>query len=89
MEPSRRNQCKHRQIGRPPQPLKQAKFVAVGCDPLPEPSNGKEGVDGSSPSEGLILFPAQRRFPLAGLLQDRAVCSDMESVWKGAREGAR
>jgi hypothetical protein len=32
--------------------LKQAKTVAVGCDQLP----GKEGVDGSSPSEGFAKF---------------------------------
>ena len=31
---------------------KQAKTVAVGCDLLPETFHGKEGVDGSSPSEG-------------------------------------
>jgi hypothetical protein len=31
---------------------KQAKTVAVGCDPLPLNLDGKEGVDGSSPSEG-------------------------------------
>jgi hypothetical protein len=30
----------------------QAKSVAVGCDWWPRASNGKEGVDGSSPSEG-------------------------------------
>jgi len=31
---------------------KQAKTVAVGCDWLPKGAHGKEGVDGSSPSEG-------------------------------------
>jgi len=31
----------------------QAKTVAVGCDRLPQSFDGKEGVDGSSPSEGL------------------------------------
>ena len=31
---------------------KQAKTVAVGCDQLPPNLDGKEGVDGSSPSEG-------------------------------------
>ena len=30
----------------------QAKTVAVGCDRLPIGAHGKEGVDGSSPSEG-------------------------------------
>jgi hypothetical protein len=44
---------KQLQIGRPPKPRKQAKSVAVGCDWWPRASNGKEGVDGSSPSEGL------------------------------------
>jgi hypothetical protein len=32
--------------------LRQAKTVAMGCDQLPESFHGKEGVDGSSPSEG-------------------------------------
>jgi hypothetical protein len=31
---------------------KQAKTVALGCDRLPRGAHGKEGVDGSSPSEG-------------------------------------
>ena len=31
---------------------KQAKTVAMGCDQLPIGAHGKEGVDGSSPSEG-------------------------------------
>jgi hypothetical protein len=31
---------------------KQAETVAVGCDRLREGADGKEGVDGSSPSEG-------------------------------------
>ena len=44
------NRC---QIEQPRKRLKQAKTVADGCDQLPGPQNGKEGVDGSSPSEGL------------------------------------
>ena len=52
MEPSRRNRGSQGQIARRPKPRKQAKLVAVACNQLPEPSNGKEGVDGSSPSEG-------------------------------------
>jgi hypothetical protein len=31
---------------------KQAKTVATGCHQLPWDLDGKEGVDGSSPSEG-------------------------------------
>jgi hypothetical protein len=37
--------------------LRQAKPVALGCDPLPESFYGKEGVDGSSPSEGSAKAP--------------------------------
>jgi hypothetical protein len=35
----------------------KAKTVAVGCDQLPESFHGKEGVDGSSPSEGSAKAP--------------------------------
>jgi hypothetical protein len=41
--------------------LKQAKTVAVGCGRLPETFHGKEGVDGSSPSEGFKI-PANGDF---------------------------
>jgi hypothetical protein len=51
-----------RQIEEPRKPQKQAKTVAVGCDPLPETFHGKEGVDGSSPSEGFAKCPAYTRF---------------------------
>jgi hypothetical protein len=47
------------QMERPRKRLKKAKTVAVGCDQLPEAFHGKEGVDGSSPSEGFeksLLF---------------------------------
>jgi hypothetical protein len=43
-------------------PLKQAETVAVGCDQLPIGAHGKEGVDGSSPSEGLHKNPANGSF---------------------------
>jgi len=49
-------------------PLRQAKPVAVGCDHLPESFHGKEGVDGSSPSEGftkgqqMAFFVASTRY---------------------------
>src|SRR6266851_4575859 len=45
-----------RQIDRPPIPQKQAESVAAGCHRLPEKFHGKEGVDGSSPSEGFAKF---------------------------------
>jgi hypothetical protein len=42
------------QMGPPRKRLKEARTVAVGCDRLPR--DGKEGVDGSSPSEGSAKF---------------------------------
>jgi hypothetical protein len=39
------------------QGAKQAKTVAVGCHPLRKGAHGKEGVDGSSPSEGSAKAP--------------------------------
>jgi hypothetical protein len=41
------------QTPRRPTRRKQAKTLAVGCHWLREEAHGKEGVDGSSPSEGL------------------------------------
>ena len=38
---------------KPLAPQKQGKIVATHCDQLPLRAHGKEGVDGSSPSEGL------------------------------------
>jgi hypothetical protein len=46
------------QIGRLRKRRNQAKTVATGCDQLPRDIDGKEGVDGSSPSEGLPKVPA-------------------------------
>jgi hypothetical protein len=60
----------------------------VGCDQLPESFHGKEGVDGSSPSEGFSFLPAQPRFSAAAAFADRVVCSVMESVWKAAEREA-
>jgi hypothetical protein len=40
----------------------QAKTVAVGCDRLPKGPHGKEGVDGSSPSEGFEKAPRMGLF---------------------------
>jgi hypothetical protein len=52
MEPSGRNQWQPVANAEARKRLKQAKTVAVGCDQLPWDLDGKEGVDGSSPSEG-------------------------------------
>ena len=54
MEPSGCNRWQSVANATPPKRLRQAKTVAVACDQLPEPFHGKEGVDGSSPSEGLM-----------------------------------
>jgi hypothetical protein len=58
MEPSRRNQRRLRANRRAAETAEQAESVAVGCDWFPRTSNGKEGVDGSSPSEGFDFPPA-------------------------------
>ena len=50
------------QIEQPRKRLKQAKPVAVGCDESPGHENGKEGVDGSSPSEGSAKAPQSATF---------------------------
>src|SRR5829696_3192195 len=56
----------------------QAKTVAVGCDPLPESFHGKEGVDGSSPSEGSAKAPQN------GVLcnPSRPTLPPLARVWK-------
>ena len=54
------------QMERPRKRLKQAKTVAVRCDRLPESFHGKEGVDGSSPSEGFAKFLLISRSDSAG-----------------------
>jgi len=43
------------QIQRPQEPQKYAKTVAMRCDQLPIGAHGKEGFDGSSPSEGFAV----------------------------------
>src|SRR6266508_3551143 len=52
MEQSGRNRWQLVATGDARKRLQQAKTVAVGCDQLPIGAHGKEGVDGSSPSEG-------------------------------------
>ena len=53
MEPSGRNQWQPVADAPAAKPQEQAKSVAAGCEPLPLNLDGKEGVDGPSPSEGL------------------------------------
>ena len=54
---------------------KQAKTVAVGCDRLPIEVHGKEGVDGSSPSEGFRKFLLISSFRCRRERQERAAAS--------------
>src|SRR5436309_9924026 len=56
------------QVGRPRKRRKQAKSVATGCHRLRATFHGKEGVDGSSPSEGSAKAPQNGVFCIrAGL----------------------
>jgi len=55
-------------------PRKQAK-IATGCHQLPETFHGKEGVDGSSPSEG------SAKGLHSGCLSRRATCSSFNMRW--------
>jgi hypothetical protein len=77
MEPSGRNQWQPVAKRTAAKRHKQAKTVAVGCDRLPIGSHGKEGVDGSSPSEGSAKMPQIGPFPF------RLTCmiSSVRRVW--------
>jgi hypothetical protein len=56
---------------------KPAKTVAAGCHRLPIGAHGKEGVDGSSPSEG------SAKSPHIGVLSFRSICTaaNVRQVW--------
>jgi hypothetical protein len=64
MEPSGRNQWQPVANARPRKSPETGKSVAIGCDQLPL-NHGKEGVDGSSPSEGFLKIPAEGLVTLA------------------------
>src|SRR5438874_12237267 len=51
---------------------KQAKSVATVCHQWPEKFHGKEGVDGSSPSEGSANAPQKEVFCIRAGLHSRA-----------------
>jgi hypothetical protein len=77
------------QMDRDAQPLKQAKTVAVGCDRLPESFHGKEGVDGSSPSEGSTKAPQIRPFRLARTCRSSSMRSLGSPLWSLQDQRAR
>src|SRR5207248_10182391 len=66
-----------RQIGSAQKRREQAKTVAGGCDRSPKAAHGKEGVDGSSPSEG------SAKAPEIGAFSFRQTCSvsNVRCVW--------
>src|SRR5207244_85943 len=66
-----------RQIDGPPKPQKRAKSVASGCDRLRATFHGKEGVDGSSPSEGSAKAPHVGAF----LFSRTCTSSHVRWVW--------
>jgi hypothetical protein len=62
------------------------------CDrlpPLPEKFHGKEGVDGSSPSEGSHESPANAALSLSPFTALRPACSGMEQVLEQPDEKGR
>ena len=67
MEPSGRNPRQPVANRKGAEPRTQARTVAVGCDRLRQEAHGKEGVDGSSPSERFAVQPALCRFLLSAL----------------------
>ena len=67
-------------MGRPRKPLKQADPQPVATHRNRSGAHGKEGVDGSSPSEGL-KSPAKRHFVLSVLIAGK------EGVNVDARSG--
>jgi hypothetical protein len=54
--------------------------VAVGCDRLPRPQNGKEGVSGSSQEEGSAKFLQIRTFLISSILHQFQHASDMKPI---------
>jgi hypothetical protein len=66
MEPSGRNRWQPVANGTPQKPLKQADPQPVATHGNGFGAHGKEGVDGSSPSEGLQI-PANQDFVLSTL----------------------
>jgi hypothetical protein len=62
MEPSGRNQSQPVANGTTSKPLKQPDPQPVATHGNRFGAHGKEGVDGSSPSEGFNEMPANRHF---------------------------
>jgi hypothetical protein len=76
-------------MGLPRKRLEQAKTVATGCDQLPIGAHGKEGVDGSSPSEGSQKSPAHAGLLLLNVTAFLPTCSAMEQFLEQPDEKGR
>jgi hypothetical protein len=63
----------------------QAKTVAVGCDQLPIGAHGKEGVDGSSPSEGFTKGQVMAFFVASGGTAPPTTCPQELSPYISSR----
>ena len=77
------------QMQRPRERLKQAKTVAVGCDRLPFGAHGKEGVDGSSPSEGSAKVQHVAAFAFSPTCRVGSVRWVWSRLWSFALKTAR
>jgi hypothetical protein len=62
MEQTGRNQWQPMANANATKTASTSQTVATGCDQLPIGAHGKEGVDGSSPSEGFHRSPAKAGF---------------------------
>jgi hypothetical protein len=85
MEPSGRNRWQPVAMGRARKPLKQADPQPVATHGNRFAAHGKEGVDGSSPSEGLGKVPANWHFIVVCPLNTRTHCGHI----CGTRDAAR
>src|SRR6266516_789913 len=70
-----------RQIDRRLKPQKQAKSVATSCHRLRAASHGKEGADGSNPSEGFA------KAPQTGPFRFGRDCASLSVLGSGKRYG--
>jgi hypothetical protein len=81
MEPSGRNQSQPVANGRTSKTAETSQNRCRGLRPVAERSAGKEGVDGSSPSEGSAKAPQSGAFSLAST----CMVSSVQWVWSPLR----
>ena len=84
MEPSGRNPWQPVAIAKARNGGSKPKTVAVGCDRLREKAHGKEGVVGSSPTEGFPKVPAHRPVLFAVWTMNRTLDVHQTSTKRGA-----